>query len=71
MTDHGERPERDEVIREHERRRGHIEEFAGGELRAYHGIVNRWLLVVYVVLGVWGVYYLVRYWGGLGPGLMR
>ena len=37
-------------------------------MRAYHGIVNRWLLVVYAVLGVWGVYYLVRYWGGLGPG---
>ncbi len=44
---------------------------AGGEIRAYHGIVNRWLLVVYAILGVWGVYYLVRYWGGLGPGLPR
>ena len=32
---------------------------------------NAWLLVVYAVLGVWGVYYLVRYWGGLGPGLAR
>jgi hypothetical protein len=63
--------ERERVIAEHERRRGHIESFAHGELRAYHGIVNRWLLVVYAALGVWGVYYLFKYWGGLGPGLAR
>ncbi len=32
---------------EHERhhpRYGEVEEYAGGEIRAYHGIVNRWLL---------------------------
>ena len=71
MSDHGERPDRDDVIAEHERQRGHLEDYGGGEVRAYHGFVNRWLLVVYAVLGVWGVYYLVRYWGGLGPGLAR
>lgn len=71
MTDHGERPDQNPVIAEHEQRRGHIEEFAGGEVRSYHGIVNRWLLLVYAGLGVWGVYYLIRYWGGLGPGLAR
>jgi hypothetical protein len=48
-----------------------VEEFAGGEIRSYHGRVNRWLLVVYAVLAVWGVYYLFKYWGGLGPGLAR
>ena len=42
---------------------------ARGEIRAYHGIVNKWLLVVYAALAVWGVYYLFKYWGGLGPGL--
>ncbi len=51
--------------------RGPEREYAGGEIRSYEGRVNRWLLVVYVVLGVWGVYYLVTYWGGLGPGLGR
>ena len=33
--------------------------------------LNKWLLAVYLVLTVWAVYYLVRYWGGLGPGLGR
>ena len=32
MTDHDERPDRDQVIAEHERHRGHIEEFGGGEV---------------------------------------
>jgi hypothetical protein len=48
-----------------------VEHFAGGEIRSYHGRVNTWLLAVYAVLAVWGVYYLVRFWGGLGPGLAR
>lgn len=48
-----------------------VEEFAGGEIRSYSGGVNRWLLAVYAVLAVWGVYYLVKFWGGLGPGLAR
>ena len=50
-------------------RYGEVEEYAGGEIHAYHGIVNRWLLVVYLVLAVFGVYYLFKHWGGLGPGL--
>ena len=48
-----------------------IEVFAQGEIRSYRGRVDAWLLVVYVVLAVWGVYYLVKFWGGLGPGLAR
>jgi hypothetical protein len=71
MSDHGETSERERVIAEHERQRGHVEEFGDGEVRAYHGVVNLWLLAVYAVLGVWAVYYLFRYWGGLGPGLAR
>lgn len=50
-------------------RYGPVEEYARGEIRAYHGIVNKWLLVVYAALAIWGVYYLFKYWGGLGPGL--
>ena len=26
----------------------------GGEIKAYHGIVNKWLLVVYAILAVFG-----------------
>ena len=48
---------------------GDIEEYAQGEIRSCRGIVNKWLLLVYAVLAVWGIYYLFRYWGGLGPGL--
>lgn len=51
--------------------RGRVHEYAGGEIRAYEGRVNYWLLAVYLVLTVWAVYYLLRYWGGLGPGLGR
>jgi len=54
-----------------EARHGPIEEHAQGEIRAYHGIVNKWLLAVYAILTVWAVYYLFKYWGGLGPGLAR
>jgi hypothetical protein len=46
-----------------------VHDYAGGEVSTRVGRVNRWLLVVYAVLATWGVYYLVTYWGGLGPGL--
>lgn len=52
-------------------RRGPVEEHAGGEIRAYRGIVNAWLLAVYTILTVWAIYYLYTFWGGLGPGLAR
>ena len=50
-------------------RYGEVEEYAQGEIRSYHGLVNKWLLVVYAILAVWAIYYLITYWGGLGPGL--
>lgn len=46
-----------------------MEEYAGGYIQAHHGTIAPWLLVVYAVLFVWALYYLVFYWGGLGPGL--
>ena len=46
-----------------------LEHYAQGEISSRRGRVNRWLLVVYLVLAVWGVAYLILYWGGLGPGL--
>jgi len=54
---------------EHHPKYGEVEHYAQGEIRVYHGIVNKWLLVVYAILAVWGIYYLFKYWGGLGPGL--
>ena len=56
---------------EPERRPGpeHVEPYADGEISVRRGIVNRWLLVVYLILFVWGIYYLFADWGGLGPGL--
>jgi hypothetical protein len=65
--DPGTKPE----MAERERSHGPIEEYARGEIRAYHGIVNKWLLAVYAILAIWGIYYLFVYWGGLGPGLAR
>ena len=56
-----------------------LEVYAGGEIKAHHGRVNKWLLVVYALLLLWALYYLFGplegltptfgYWGGLGPGL--
>lgn len=52
-----------------ERERDAVHEYAGGEITARRGIVNRWLAIVYAALTIWSICYLVRYWGGLGPGL--
>ncbi len=49
---------------ERDPKRDGLHTFAGGEIQSRHGIVNRWLVVVYAVLAVWAVYYLVTYWGG-------
>jgi len=46
-----------------------LESYGGGHIKARHGRVDAWLLVVYLVLFVWSLYYGYRYWGGLGPGL--
>jgi hypothetical protein len=45
-----------------------LEEYAGGTIHARHGYLPVWLLVVYAVLFVWGLYYAYHYWGGVGPG---
>lgn len=44
-----------------------VHDYAGGEVSTRGGHVNRWLLVVYLVLVIWGIYYLVAYWHS--PGL--
>jgi len=45
-----------------------MEEYAGGYIKARVGHIPVWLLVVYALLFIWALYYLVTYWGGLGPG---
>jgi hypothetical protein len=54
---------------EGERPEEEMEEYAGGYLKARHGKVDAWLVVVIVALIVWGIYYGFTYWGGLGEGL--
>ncbi len=46
-----------------------IREYGDDKLGVRRGHVNVWLLVVYVALTAWAIYYLIKYWGGLGPGL--
>ena len=58
-----------------------LEHYAGGEIQARHGIINKWLIATYAVLFLWSIYYLLgpfdgwratfEVWrlGGLGPGL--
>jgi len=62
MTDrqHGDDP----VHNEHHE----MEEYAGGHIQARVGYIPVWLLTVYAVLFIWGLYYGYTYWGGLGPG---
>jgi hypothetical protein len=45
-----------------------MEEYAGGYIKAWVGRIPVWLLAVYAILFVWALYYVVVYWGGLGPG---
>jgi hypothetical protein len=45
-----------------------LEEYAGGYITARRGKIPAWLLAVYAVLFIWALYYLVMFWGGLGPG---
>ena len=45
-----------------------LEEYAGGSIQSRVGYIPVWLLVTYAVLFIWALYYMVAYWGGLGPG---
>jgi len=54
---------------EPEKPEAELENFAGGFIQIRKRNINRWLIPVYVGLFVWAIYYMVKYWGGLGPGL--
>jgi hypothetical protein len=45
-----------------------LEDYGGGAIQSRHGYLPIWLLVVYAILFLWSLYYMVVYWGGLGPG---
>ena len=45
-----------------------LHEYAGGDIKAHEGVLPVWLLFVYFGLFLWSCYYIVTYWGGLGPG---
>jgi hypothetical protein len=45
-----------------------LHEYAGGSITAHEGVLPVWLLFVYFGLFAWACYYIVTYWGGLGPG---
>jgi hypothetical protein len=60
----GDRPEHHSPPGEHHE----LEEYAGGSIQAWLGHIPIWLLAVYFVLFVWGLYYSYNFWGGLGPG---
>jgi hypothetical protein len=38
----------------------------GGGVESYEGRVPLWLVFTYAILIAWGIYYLVKYWGGFG-----
>ena len=44
------------------------EQYAPG-IESYEGIVPVWLIIVYAGLIIWGIYYLIKYWEGPGPGI--
>lgn len=60
--------ERDTMSPVNEETHEELEEYAGGYIKARHGYIPAWLLVVYAALFVWALYYLFVYWGGVGPG---
>jgi hypothetical protein len=39
------------------------ETYSGG-VESYEGDIPLWLIIVYVLLLIWGGYYLVAFWGG-------
>ena len=45
-----------------------LHEYAGGTIKAHEGVILIWLLFVYFGLFFWACYYIVTYWGGVGPG---
>ncbi len=40
----------------------HIEHYDSADIDERHGAVPRWLMAVYIALGIWMIYYLIQYW---------
>jgi hypothetical protein len=56
----------DERDRPHE-----LQDYQGGDIQDRHGYIPVWLLVVYAVGFLWGLYYAYIYWGGVGLGRIQ
>jgi hypothetical protein len=65
MSDKSDTADPSQDVPHHQR----TEDYGGGHIKARHGSINGWLLIVYLVIFVWALYYGYAYWGGLGPGL--
>jgi hypothetical protein len=39
-----------------------IEHYEFSNIDEHHGGVPKWLAGVYIALGIWMIYYLIRYW---------
>ena len=51
---------------EHEEDSGEISQYEFSGIQERHGKVPKWLAFVYVVMLIWMVYYLVRFWTDKG-----
>ena len=40
----------------------HTEHYEFSNIDEHHGSVPKWLAGVYIALGIWMIYYLIRYW---------
>jgi hypothetical protein len=40
----------------------HIQHYDSADIDERHGSVPRWLIGVYIALGIWMIYYLIQYW---------
>jgi hypothetical protein len=39
------------------------------DIESYYGTIPLWLILVIITLLLWAIYYVIKYWGGLGPGI--
>ena len=38
--------------------------YVSEDVESYEGTVPLWLIIVFITLFIWGIYYLIEYWGG-------
>jgi len=53
-------------VSEHDQNSHSVNRYEASGIEERHGIVPKWLLVVYVVLAVWMVWYGLKFWTDQG-----